>query len=211
LSEKDVSNLFIDEMINRRVVSGNDKALSGPMVLKERMTHRSPSDVPIEPGDFLVMDFSVDYMGYASDIARTVYFLKHGQTLAPGSMQDPFDTAVGAIDEALKFIKPGVKGYDVDAAARKFITDRGFPEIRHSTGHQIGRRVHDGGTSLAPKWERYRDAPYGVLEKGMLFAVEPTVLQDDGPCVIVEENVLVTEEGVEVLSKRQTKLILIPS
>lgn len=211
LSEKEVSNLFIDEMIKRRVVGGNDKALSGPMVLKERMTHRLPSDVPIEPGDFLVMDYSVDYKGYASDIARTAYFLKPGETSAPKEMQKPFDTAVGAIDEVLNFIKPGVKGYEVDAVARKFITDRGFPEIRHATGHQIGRQCHDGGTSLAPRWERYKDAPYGTLEPGMIFAVEPTILQDDGPCVIVEENVLITNEGVEVLSKRQKELILIPA
>ena len=157
------------------------------------------------------MDYSVDYMGYVSDIARTVYFLKPGETSAPEEMQDPFDTAVGAIDEVLKFIKPGVKGHEVDAVARKFITDRGFPEIRHATGHQIGRRCHDGGTSLAPRWERYRDAPYGALEPGMLFAVEPTVLQDDGPCVIVEENVLITDDGVEVLSKRQDELVLVPA
>ena len=211
LSEKEISALFVDEMIARRAISGHDKALSGPMVLKERMTHRLPDDAILEPGDFLVMDFSIDYMGYTSDIARTAYFLKPGETAAPAAMQDAFDTALGAIDTALAAIKPGVKGYEVDAAARQFIVDAGFPEIRHATGHQIGRRCHDGGTTLAPRWDRYKDAPYGVLEAGMLFAVEPTVLQDDGPCVIVEENVLVTEQGVEVLSERQRGLVLVPA
>ncbi len=86
----------------------------------------------------------------------------------------------------------------------------GYPEITHATGHQIGRAVHDGGALLGPRWKRYGGAPYESLEKGMVFTIEPTLFLDDGVHFIVEENIVVTESGMEYLTQRQNELILIP-
>src|SRR5699024_9479815 len=106
--------------------------------------------------------------------------------------------------------KPGKKGHEVDLVARNHLLEHGLPDITHSTGHQMGRDVHDGGMMLAPKWERYGDGPYGEIMEGMVFTIEPTVFLDNDIDFIVEEKVYVTEKGVEYLTKRQDDIILIP-
>ena len=65
-----------------------------------------------------------------------------------------------------------------------------------------------GGTILGPRWERYGDAPYGELEEGNVFTIEPTILMSPQPSMLVEENVVVTATGAEWLSRRQTELWL---
>ncbi|HZJ10019.1 MAG TPA: M24 family metallopeptidase, partial [Trueperaceae bacterium] len=80
--------------------------------------------------------------------------------------------------------------------------------ISHATGHQVGRHVHDGGVILGPRWERYGDAPYGALEEGNVFTIEPTILMSPAPSMLVEENVVVTASGAQWLSERQTSLWL---
>lgn len=209
LSEYEVGQLFIDEMAKRKVVNGLTKQLTMPMVLKERIAHREPGDAIIEPGDFLIMDFSVNYEGYVSDIARTAYFLKEGENEAPKLMRDSFDAVYEAITIAKNTIKPGMKGYEIDDIARNHLLSKGMPEITHATGHQIGRATHDGGTLLGPRWERYGSAPYDTIEAGMLFTLEPTVLRQDDYSILTEENILVTDEGAEFISKRQKEIILI--
>ncbi|MGG4498539.1 M24 family metallopeptidase [Brevibacillus reuszeri] len=211
LSEIEIGQLFVRAMEKREVVNGVDRTLSMPIVMKERIAHRPPGEAIVEPGDLVIMDFSVDYEGYVSDIARTVYFLKPGEIKAPAHIQAAFEAAHAAITEAGNTLKPGVQGFEVDLVARNLLLDRGMPEITHATGHQIGRDVHDGGALLGPRWERYGNAPYGVIEAGMVFTLEPTILPEDGPTFIVEENVLVTETGIEYLTVRQDELILIPS
>lgn len=210
MSEIEIGQLFVKEMEKREVVNGVDRTLSMPIVMKERIAHRPPGEAIVAPGDLVIMDFSVDVEGYVSDIARTVYFLKPGETKAPAPIQTAFDAAHAAITAAGEALKPGVQGYEVDLVARNLLLERGMPEITHATGHQIGRDVHDGGTLLGPRWERYGHAPYGLVEPGMVFTLEPTILPEDGPTFIVEENVLVTEAGIEYLTVRQDELILIP-
>ena len=76
-------------------------------------------------------------------------------------------------------------------------------------GHQVGLEVHDGGTVLGPK--SVRRASQGILRKNEIYALEPTVLQDrDKGSAIIEDNVLITEDGCELISRRQTALIEIP-
>ena len=209
MSEIEIGQLFVRAMEQREVVNGVDRTLSMPIVMKERIAHRPPGEAIVAAGDLLIMDFAVEYEGYVSDIARTVYFLKPGETKAPAPIQAAFDAAHAAITAAGNTLKPGVQGYKVDLVARNLLLDRGMPEITNATGHQIGRDVHDGGALLGPRWERYGQAPYGVVEAGMVFTLEPTILPEDGPTFIVEENVLVTEEGIEYLTVRQDELILI--
>ncbi|WP_423410715.1 M24 family metallopeptidase [Heyndrickxia sp. MSNUG] len=210
MSEKEVGALFVKEMEKRGVFNGVDRKLSMPIVMKENIAHRPPSDSIIEPGDVVIMDFSVDVDGYVSDIARTVYFLNKGEDKAPDRVEVAFKAVHEAITKAAATIKPGIKGHEVDQEARTYYVSNGYPEITHATGHQIGRAVHDGGALLGPKWKRYGNAPYKTLEKGMVFTIEPTLFLDKGIHFIVEENVLVTESGMEYLTKRQNELILIP-
>jgi Xaa-Pro aminopeptidase len=211
LTEKQAGELFIEEMAKRNVVNGLDRTLSMPMVLKENISHRQPSDNVIEYGDMVIFDFSVDYEGYVSDIARTVYFLKPDEEDAPEEMHYAFQAAYDAISQAQRALKPGAVGHEVDRVARELLLERGMPEISHATGHQIGRQTHDGGTLLGPRWDRYGSAPYGKVEKNMLFTLEPTIIPGKQPYILLEENLVVTENGSQYLSARQERLVLIRS
>ena len=64
---------------------------------------------------------------------------------------------------------PGATGWEVDAAARESLVAAGYAEPMHALGHQLGRSAHDGGTTLAPRWDRYGSAPFGLVETGNVF------------------------------------------
>ena len=176
---------------------------------KGGMSHRGPNDInKIEAGDVLVIDFSIRYYGYTSDIARTLYFLKPGEAHAPQDIQDVANAAIEAVGNCMAMIKPGVKGCEVDHVGRSTILSHGYPEFFHSTGHQVGLEVHDGGTLLGKPGKR---ASEQRIRKNEIYALEPTVLQDRSKAsAIIEDNVLITDNGCELISKRQTSLIEIP-
>lgn len=209
MTEYQVGEIFLEEMSKRGVVEAGSKELTMPIVMKERISHRAPGNAVIQKGDFLIMDFGIDYRGYCSDIARTAYFLKDGETKAPKEIQEKFDAAHEAITRASKAAHPGVIGYEVDKVAREYLLSVGMPEITHATGHQLGQFEHDGGAMFAPRWERYGNAPYGTIEENMVLTLEPTILNDDDYSILCEEDILVTKDGAEFLSKRQDELVLI--
>ncbi|MFW5684497.1 MAG: M24 family metallopeptidase [Spirochaetota bacterium] len=209
MTEIEVGDLFVEGMRNRGVLNGITRKLSPPIVMKHKIAHRPPGEGVIEPGDYLIFDFSVDYMGYCSDIARTAYVLKDGETAASEPMQKAFRTVREATDLAVAALKPGAIGKDVDHAARQYVLDHGYPNIFHSVGHQVGRDVHDGGTILGPEKQGYRKASLGTVEEGMVFAIEPTILYEEGPAIISEDNYVVTAHGAELLGEPQRELVLI--
>ncbi len=210
MTESEIGELFIAGMKKRGVVNGITRKPTMPIIMKERIAHREPGDAVIEPGDFIIFDYSVDFNGYVSDIARTAYVLRDGETEAPEEFKFRFKAAYDAITLVAEGIRPGMLGHEADALARNHYKALGLPDITHSVGHQIGRECHDGGTILAPQWERYGDAPFGLIEAGNLFTIEPTILFfDGGYSVLTEENILVTENGGQFLSNRQTELILL--
>lgn len=209
MTEIEVGALFIEGMKKRDVVNGISRDLSPPIVMKHRIAHRAPGEGVLEPGDYVICDFSVDYMGYCSDIARTAYVLKPGETAPSEPMQKAFRTVREATEAALAVLRPGAVGKDVDHAARQYVLDRGYPNIFHAVGHQVGRDVHDGGTILGPEKKSYRKAALGTVEEGMVFAIEPTILYEEGPAIISEDNYVVTADGPELLGEPQRELILI--
>ena len=170
--------------------------------------HSGPTDVVIQPGHLLHFDFGVRQNDYCSDIQRVVYFLREGETQAPAPVQHGFDTVVRAIQAAVAAMKPGVLGKEVDAVARKVITDAGYPEFKYATGHHLGRACHDGGGILGPEWERYGDTPNRPLEVGHVYTVEPGLFVPGYGYMGLEEDVVVTENGAVYLGKPQTELIL---
>ena len=167
MSETDVGQLMVRELLKRGCTSGIGAPDDLPLVLLVRcgMSHRRPNPANIiAPGDMLVIDFSARYNGYTSDVARTAYFLKPGEAHAPEEVRRAADAAIRAVGAVLAEIKPGMRGYEVDAIGRQSILDSGYPNIPHSVGHQVGLECHDGGTVLGP--HRDRKAMCGVLPQG---------------------------------------------
>jgi Xaa-Pro aminopeptidase len=171
--------------------------------------HYGPTDRRVEEGHVLNMDFGVKIEGYCSDLQRTLYIRKKGETTAPPDVLKGFETIVRSIEASRAMMKPGVRGIDVDTTARKIIVDAGYEEYPHALGHQVGRFAHDGTALLAPAWEKYANKPFQLLEPGMVFTLEPRLKVENRGIATVEEMVVVTESGAEYLSAPQTELIVV--
>lgn len=170
--------------------------------------HAGPSDLQVEAGHLVHVDFGIKQNGYCSDLQRMWYVLKPGETEPPAHLVHAFDAVAKTIQEAAKILRPGIVGWEVDSLAREVITSEGYPEYQHGLGHQVGRAVHDGGTGLLPRWERYGETPYGVVEENQVYTIELGV-QTDAGYLGLEEDVLVTKNGVEWLAPPQKELWLV--
>ena len=114
-----------------------------------------------------------------------------------------------SVDAGAALLRPGALGHEVDGAARASLVSAGFPEPMHALGHQLGRSAHDGGTILGPRWDRYGDAPDGRIEEGNVYTLEYGVAVPGRGYIGLEEDVLVTANGVEWLSTPQRDLWLV--
>ncbi len=170
--------------------------------------HTAPGDRRISPGQILHIDFGVRQAGYCSDLQRVAYFLKPGEKEAPSAVRQAFETVSSAIQAAVTAMRPCIPGRIIDDLARKRITQAGYPEFMHATGHQLGRLAHDGGGLLGPPWERYGDAPDYLLEPGQVYTVEPGLMLDGYGYLGLEENVVITAHGAEFLSSPQARILL---
>jgi Xaa-Pro aminopeptidase len=167
--------------------------------------HARPGENVIAAGHLVNIDFGVIKDGYCTDQQRVWYGRRPGETVAPPEVQRAFDTVVGAIHAAATFLQPGMRGWEVDAIARRYVTDAGYPEYGHALGHTVGRTTHDGGTLLGPRWERYGTTPEGTIAPGQVYTLELGVDTPAGYCGL-EEEVLITETGCEFLSPPQMEL-----
>lgn len=173
--------------------------------------HAAPGDVVLQKGHTLHMDLGIKQNDYCSDIQRMWYVLDDGETEAPSEVQRAFEVVLGAIQAGEKVLVPGTPGWQVDAVARQYIVDHGYPEYMHAFGHLLGRVAHDGATVLGPQWERYAGICELPVEVGNIFTLELHVNVPERGMMSLEEDVLVTESGVEYLSVPQTELRYISS
>lgn len=173
------------------------------------MGHVGPTTLTIQPGHIVHFDFGVKEADYCSDIQRVGYVLRPGETQAPPEVQHGFDTAVMAVQAAVKAMRPGITGQEIDAVCRGVVTARGYAEFMHATGHHLGRTVHDGAGVIGPLWERYGQTPTYPLEPGHVYTVEPSLTVPGYGGIGIEEDVLVTADGCVYLGEPQTRLILI--
>lgn len=159
--------------------------------------HHEAADIVLKDGDTALFDFGCKVEGYCSDITRT-YFV--------GQVKDwqkrMYQVVSEAQSAALKVIKAGVNGKDVDAAARAVIDASEFKGLMvHSTGHGLGLSVHDGGR-MAPGL----DFP---LKEGMVLTVEPGVYIAGQGGVRIEDDVLITKDGYEMLTDASKEMRVI--
>jgi Xaa-Pro aminopeptidase len=158
----------------------------------------------VKPGMLVHVDFGVKQDDYCADLQRNWYVRKEGEQAVPEPIQKAFDAARRALQAGFDALKPGAEGWQIDEAARTALVKEGYPEYQHAFGHHLGRSAHDGSTILGPRWERYGHTPYGLIEKGNVFAIELDVAVEGYGHIGLEENVLVTSSGAEWLSDPQT-------
>ncbi len=169
--------------------------------------HGVPSDLRIEPGHLLHVDFGVKCDGYCSDLQRMWYVPRAGERSAPAEAVRAFDVLRGSIEKTAAALRPGLPGHEGDAIARRAVVEAGFPDYPHGTGHNVGRATHDGGGGLLPLWERYGESPRWPIEAGNVLTIEPSIARvGERGCMGLEEMVLVTESGCEFLSRPQTEI-----
>jgi Xaa-Pro aminopeptidase len=171
--------------------------------------HAPPGELETKRGELVHVDFGVTSDGYASDLQRVWYLLAEGETEAPADVARAWAALWAAMDAGAAVLRPGVAGWEVDAAARESLVAAGYPEPMYALGHQIGRSVHDGGTVLAPRWDRYGASPLGLVEEGNVFTLEYGTTVPGRGYIGLEEDVLVTRSGVEWLSTPQRELWLV--
>src|SRR5919108_1524263 len=150
--------------------------------------HASPTERKLQVGDLLVIDWGATYDGYISDLTRT---------FAVGEVDEEYKKIHKIVQEAnaagRAAAKPGVPCANVDKAARDVIEKSGYGEyFTHRTGHGIGMEGHE---------EPYmRGDNLQLLEPGMAFTVEPGIYLPGRNGVRIEDNVVITEDGADVLS-----------
>src|SRR3954467_4343679 len=158
------------------------------------LPHATPREVPIPAGTLVVVDWGAQLDGYASDCTRTY---------ATGEI-DPRDGQVYALvlqaqEAALAAVRPGAKGREVDAVARSIIDAAGHAEhFGHGLGHGVGLDVHEG-----PRLSKQGES---ALAAGMGVTVEPGVYVPGAVGVRIEDLVIVTDEGAEVVSSLPKEL-----
>ncbi|MGD9678007.1 MAG: M24 family metallopeptidase [Vulcanibacillus sp.] len=164
---------------------------------RSSLPHGTPSDKKIQSGDFLTLDFGACYMGYNSDMTRTIVI---GKTSS--KHKEIYDIVLEAQLEGVKKIKAGMTGKEADALTRDIINKYGYGEyFGHGTGHGLGMDVHED-----PRLNHLSET---VLTTGMIVTVEPGIYIPDFGGVRIEDDILITESGGEILNRSSKDLISI--
>jgi len=197
VTEYDI-DLEIEFYIRRH---GAELAFAPIVVSGERSArpHGKASEKKLEKGDFLTMDFGAKFEGYCSDITRTVVV---GEST--DRHREVYEQVLKAEVAAIEAIRPGAKASDVDGLARKILDEKSFAQyFGHGLGHGLGALVHDAG--------RMSPTSTDVFEVGQVWTVEPGVYIPGFGGVRIEDDVLVTESGVEILTKSPKDLLVLPA
>lgn len=165
--------------------------------LRSAMPHGVASDKVIEQGDLITLDFGCYYQGYVSDMTRTFAIGDPGQQL-----KDIYQIVLEAQLKVIEAAKPGLTGIQLDAVARDHITAAGYGEaFGHSTGHGIGLEIHEG-----PNVSFRSDKQFVVNN---VITDEPGIYLPGIGGVRIEDDLLVTADGNEVLTHSPKELIIL--
>ena len=174
---------------------------SGP---NAALPHAHAGERVMRDGDLVVLDFGGVYGGYCVDLTRTV-------ALGPpdGEMARVYGAVLEAQRAAIAAVRPGAQAGDIDAAARDTLGRHKLAEVfGHSTGHGLGVEIHET-PRIGPRREATADAPAPAdvaIEPGMVFTIEPGAYLPGWGGVRIEDDVLVTSDGVELLTNVPTSL-----
>jgi Xaa-Pro aminopeptidase len=164
---------------------------------RSALPHGVASDRIIGNNEFVKLDFGAYYKGYCSDITRTVVVGKPSD-----KHLEIYNIVLEAQLHALDHIKPGMTGMEADALARDVIAKYGYGDhFGHSTGHGLGMEVHE-----APRLSRLSDT---ILTPGMVVTVEPGIYLPGFGGVRIEDDIVITESGIKILTSSPKELIIL--
>jgi Xaa-Pro aminopeptidase len=184
-----VAHSAIQRAAGRRVPLGND------CVVGQRSVNFTgwPRDYEIQPHGSLIVDLGTGLDGYWSDGCGTYYADE------PTSQQAAMhQTVAEALKLAVSLVRPGAAVKHIDRQVRELITKAGYPDYPHHTGHGIGVSSHE-----EPRIVPYSDA---LLEEGMVIMLEPGIYLPGETSVRLEDGILVTADGAEVLTRHDKSL-----
>lgn len=165
--------------------------------LRSAMPHGVASEKVIEQGDMITIDFGCYYNGYVSDMTRTISLGEPSDKL-----REIYNVVKEAQQKVLDVAKPGMTGVELDAVARDYIASKGYGEaFGHSTGHGIGLEIHEGPnvSKLAEK----------AFVPGNIITNEPGIYLPGIGGVRIEDDMLVTENGIKRLTHSEKELIIL--
>ncbi|MBQ1274530.1 MAG: aminopeptidase P family protein [Cellulosilyticum sp.] len=196
LTENEVA-LEIERVMRQNGATGTSFNTIVASGAKSSLPHAVPGDEPLKKGDFVVMDFGCIYEGYCSDMTRTVVI---GE--ASEKHKEIYETVLAAQKAALEGIRPGLKGKEIDAMARDYITKAGYGEyFGHGLGHSVGIEIHEN-----PRFSMMEEQ---VIEEGMVITVEPGIYVPGFGGVRIEDMIVVTKEGLKNFTHSPKELIII--
>lgn len=164
---------------------------------RSALPHGTASDKELALGEFITFDFGAYYRGYCSDLTRTIMM---------GQPTDRHREIYGIVQEAqayaLEHIRPGMTGREADALAREVIARYGYADqFGHGTGHGLGMEIHE-----APRLSMLSETE---LIPGMVVTVEPGIYIPGFGGVRIEDDVVITESGIEILTHSTKDLLII--
>ena len=196
LTENEVA-LEIERVMRQNGATGTSFNTIVASGAKSSLPHAVPGDEPLKKGDFVVMEFGCIYEGYCSDMTRTVVI---GE--ASEKHKEIYETVLAAQKAALEGIRPGLKGKEIDAMARDYITKAGYGEyFGHGLGHSVGIEIHEN-----PRFSMMEEQ---VIEEGMVITVEPGIYVPGFGGVRIEDMIVVTKEGLKNFTHSPKELIII--
>lgn len=173
----------VQRHLGQRVAFGNDCVVG----YRQANIGGWPLDYEVRQGDSVIIDLSTLYGGYWSDSCMTYYA---GE---PSEKQIAMhQTAAKALEFGISLVRPGALASDIDRQVRAFIADAGYPVYPHHTGHGVGVTGHE-----EPRIVPYNDV---ALAPGMVIMLEPGTYFPGETGVRIEDAILVTETGAEVLT-----------
>ena len=168
--------------------------VSGP---NTSLPHGVAGERVIQEGDFVTLDFGASYKGYCADMTRTV-----AVGYATEEMKKVYETVLKAQETGIAATRAGVIGRDIDAAARKVITDAGYGEyFGHGYGHSLGLEIHEAPNP--------NPGNAGRMPAGALCSAEPGIYLPGRFGVRIEDVTLITENGVINITKSPKNLIIV--
>jgi Xaa-Pro aminopeptidase len=207
------TELEIARAIDARIVGGGFErtafetiVASGPQAA---LPHAHPTERRLGENDLVVLDFGGVYHSYCVDLTRTV-----SVGPASGRAREVHAAVLEAHDRAIQAVAPGRSRFAIDAAARDSLAARGLGEaFGHGTGHGLGIEIHEdpritrrtGDAAVAPGKEV--NEVDETVAAGMVFTIEPGAYLPGWGGVRIEDDVLVTEHGVELLTNVTTDLL----